>query len=103
MGQSVARPAADVSATVPGFPADSVAESRRTNPRATVVEYLDGLMDYVAMQRRGDSPFKDARIRRAVAVSIDNQALLDLRFQEKGVRQSAIPTPLRMRWERGRG
>ena len=80
----------DVSTTVPGFPADQVAEFRRTTPKATVVEYLDGLHDYIAMQQRGDSPFRDERVRRALTMSVDKQALLDLRFQGKGVWHSAV-------------
>ncbi len=81
----------DVSTTVPGFPADQVAEFRRTNPRAQIFAYLDGLHDYIAMQQRGDSPFRDERVRRAVTMAIDKNALLTLRFEGKGVWHSAVP------------
>lgn len=72
-------------------PAQRVDEVKKTVPKAAMLEYMPQTFGFLAFQQRGDTPFKDERVRRAAQMSIDRDALLSLIYENKGSWQSAIP------------
>jgi peptide/nickel transport system substrate-binding protein len=73
------------------IPTERSDEVRKTNPKATILEYIPQTMYYLAMQQRNNSPFRDERVRRAASMSIDRDALLALAFRNRGAWISSIP------------
>jgi peptide/nickel transport system substrate-binding protein len=78
----------DVQTTIP---AERVDELRRSNPKASILEFLPQTLYYLAMQQRNNNPLRDERIRQAAQTSIDRDGILALIWGGKGVWVSAIP------------
>ncbi|MGH2587386.1 MAG: ABC transporter substrate-binding protein [Dehalococcoidia bacterium] len=76
---------------VAGVPAERVDEVRQSVPRGELIEYIPQTFGLLAFQLRGDTPYKDERVRRAAQMSIDRDGLLSLIYQGKGTWQSAVP------------
>ena len=70
---------------------DRIEELRRTAPKATFLEYQAGTFQFLAFQQRGQTPFKDERVRQAASHAIDRDGVLAAAFEGKGVWQSFIP------------
>lgn len=76
---------------IAAIPAERVEEVKKSVPKALMVEYLPATFGFLAMQQRGNTPFKDERVRRAAQMSIDRDALLALVYRNRGSWQSFIP------------
>ena len=82
--------------TVP-IPVQRLDEFKKSNPKAAYIEYLSGTYSFLAMQQRGNSPFRDERVRRAAQMSIDRDAILTLAYAGRGVWLTSCPAPF-SRW-----
>jgi peptide/nickel transport system substrate-binding protein len=58
------------------IPVERLEEFKQAMPKATFLEYLSGTYAFLAMQQRGDTPFRDERVRRAAQMSIDRDGVL---------------------------
>jgi peptide/nickel transport system substrate-binding protein len=76
---------------IAAIPPARVEEIKRAIPKGLMVEYIPSTYGFLSMQQRGNSPFKDERIRRAAAMSIDRDGILTLAYESKGSWLSAIP------------
>jgi peptide/nickel transport system substrate-binding protein len=76
---------------IAAVPAQRVAEVQQSVPRGLVVGYLPSTFGFLAMQQRGDTPYKDERVRRAAQMSIDRDGLLSLIYENKGSWQTFFP------------
>ncbi len=76
---------------VNGIPTERLDEIKRSNPKAEYLEYIPQTHYYIAIQQREGSPLRDERLRRALSMSIDRDALLSLNWKGKGAWSSAIP------------
>ncbi len=74
---------------------DEVAHS---NPKARFVTYTPGTIPFIAFQLRGNSPFKDERVRRAVSMAFDRDAMLQLSYDGQGVYHNIVPAHLGKWW-----
>jgi peptide/nickel transport system substrate-binding protein len=76
---------------VAAIPAERVDEVRKSVPKALMLEYLPQTFGFIAFQQRGQTPFRDERVRRAASMAMDRDALLALVYQNRGTWQSAVP------------
>ncbi len=76
---------------IAAIPAQRVTEVQQSVPRGLMVEYLPSTFGFLAMQQRGDTPFKDERVRRAAQMAIDRDGLLALIYESKGSWQTFFP------------
>jgi peptide/nickel transport system substrate-binding protein len=74
-----------------GVPAQRVDEVKKSDRKALMIEYLPSTYGFLAMQRRGNNPFKDERVRRAAQLSIDRDGLLALIYESKGEWHTFLP------------
>ena len=81
----------DVSAAIPGLSGEQVNELRRSGPAMQAFAFVDGVMDYLAPQQRGVSPFRDERVRRALALAVNRDELLRSRYEGTGWWHAAVP------------
>jgi peptide/nickel transport system substrate-binding protein len=77
---------------------ESVKDLRASNPKATVVKYPSSTLPFLFTQQRGGGPFKDERIRQALSLAVDRDALLKLSFDGEGWWQNVVPTHLGRWW-----
>jgi peptide/nickel transport system substrate-binding protein len=73
------------------MPAERVEEVKKSTPKAQFIEYMPTTFSFIAFQQRGQTPFRDERVRRAAAMAVDRDALIDLIYLGKGTWLSAIP------------
>jgi len=78
-------------------PPERLEEFKRSVPKANYIEYLSGTYSFLAMQQRGDTPFKDERVRRAASMSIDRDGILEVAYRGRGAWLSSVPAVL-SRW-----
>jgi peptide/nickel transport system substrate-binding protein len=76
---------------IAGIPAQRVDEVKKSNPKGLMIEYLPSTYGFLAMQQRGNTPFKDPRVRQAAQMSIDRDGLLALIYENKGTWQTFFP------------
>ena len=69
---------------IAAIPPARVEEAKRSVPKGLMVEYLPSTYGFLAMQQRGNTPFKDERVRRAASMSIDRDGILTLAYEGKG-------------------
>lgn len=75
-------------------------EAVRTNPQTQVISYPSGGFNFGAPQQRGDTPFKDPRVRRALSMAMDRDAIVSLRFAGQGGRyNTSIPSSMGRWWQ----
>jgi peptide/nickel transport system substrate-binding protein len=79
-------------------PAQNKAEVLKTNPKSQVVTYLPTTYSFIAPQLRGNSPFKDIRIRRAMSLALDRKSLFDLVYLEGMSYINALPASMGKWW-----
>ncbi len=76
---------------------DSVMKS---NPQTNLLTYVSGGFNFGAPQQRGSTPFKDPRVRRALALAMDRDALVALRYAGQGGRyNTSIPSSMGRWWQ----
>src|SRR5215203_4942301 len=63
---------------IAGIPPARVEEVTKSVPKGLMIEYLPSTYGFLAMQQRGNSPFKDERIRRAASMSFTRDGILPL-------------------------
>lgn len=73
------------------IPVPRIDEFKKNYPKANYVEYLSGTYSFLAMQQRGDTPFKDVRVRRAAQMAMDRDGILKLAYAGRGVWLSSCP------------
>ncbi len=78
-------------------PPERLEEFKKSLPQANYIEYLSGTYSFLAMQQRGDTPFKDERVRRAASMAIDRDGILELAYRGRGAWLSSVPAVL-ARW-----
>ena len=81
----------DIAAIPPG----SAPEVRKNVAKAELIEYVPTTYGFMAFQQRGDSPYKDARIRQAASMALDREGVLSLAYEGKGAWNTAIPSQFR--------
>jgi peptide/nickel transport system substrate-binding protein len=83
---------------VAAIPYEQVAEVRKSNSDAQVVKFLSATVPFISPQQRGNSPFKDERVRRALSLAVDRNAMLDLSWGGEGVWQNMVPASFGRWW-----
>lgn len=73
-------------------------EVEKSNPKAKWVTYIPGTIPFIAFQLRGSSPFRDERVRRAVSMAFDRDAMLQLSYDGQGVYHNIVPAHLGKWW-----
>ncbi|MGH2586274.1 MAG: ABC transporter substrate-binding protein, partial [Dehalococcoidia bacterium] len=65
----------------------------RSNPNARIIEYLGaGVGTIIAMQQKGNSPFKDVRVRRAVSLAFDRESWGEIYYSgQKATPANVLP------------
>jgi len=76
---------------VAAIPYEQVAEVKKSNSDSQVVTYLSGTLPFLSPQQRGNSPFKDERVRKAVSMAVDRDAMLQLSWDGQGIWQNMVP------------
>lgn len=76
---------------VAAIPFEQVADVKRSNGDAASFTVLSGTLPFLAPQLRGNSPFKDERIRRAVSMAVDRDGVLKLSWDGQGIWQNMVP------------
>lgn len=74
------------------IPYESVQEVKRTNPDAAILTLPGSTLPFLSPQQRGATPFKDERVRRAISLAVDRDALLKLSYDGQGVWQNMVPS-----------
>lgn len=73
-------------------------EVEKSNPKARLVTYRPTTFPFLAFQLRGNSPFRDERVRQAFSMAIDRAALLQLSYDGQGWWHSFVPAYLGKWW-----
>ena len=82
-----------------GVPAQQKADVERTNPKSQIVTYIPTTYTFIAPQLRGNSPFRDVRIRRAISMAIDRKSWVDLLYIGQGLHYlNAVPASMGKWW-----
>ena len=74
------------------------AEVTASNPDAKWVTYIPTTTPFIAFQLRGNSPFRDERVRRAFSMLFDRDSLLQLSFTGQGTYHNFVPAFLGKWW-----
>jgi peptide/nickel transport system substrate-binding protein len=69
-----------------------------SNPKAKLVTYTPTTTPFIGFQLRGNSPFKDERVRRAFSMAFDRDALLQLSYEGQGWYHNAVPANFGKWW-----
>ncbi|MGH2588401.1 MAG: ABC transporter substrate-binding protein [Dehalococcoidia bacterium] len=81
-----------------GVPAQSKAEIERSTPQAQIISIIPTTYLFISPQQRGESPFRDVRLRRAMSLSLDRTALYELTYIEGMHANNAIPASMGKWW-----
>lgn len=80
-------------------PAANKAEVQRTNPTANIVTAIPTTYTFIAPQLRGNTPFKDVRVRQAISKAIDRKGWLSLLYEGQGEHYlTALPASMGKWW-----
>jgi peptide/nickel transport system substrate-binding protein len=63
-------------------------------PNLQTLEFTSNVMNHISM-RTDQKPFSDARVRQAMSLAIDRQAIIDATFEGAGQNNPPVPTALR--------
>jgi ABC-type transport system substrate-binding protein len=77
---------------------ESIPDVRSSNPQATIIKYPSGTLPFLFTQQRGSGPFTDERVRQALSLAVDRDALLSLTYNGEGWWQNLVPTNLGKWW-----
>lgn len=69
-----------------------------SNPKITVIKYPSRTYPFLFHQLKGSGPFKDERLRQAVMLAVDRDALLKLSWDGEGWWQNIVPVQLGKWW-----
>ncbi|MCL6641269.1 MAG: hypothetical protein K6T92_07845, partial [Candidatus Rokubacteria bacterium] len=67
-------------------------------PQATLIKYPSGTYPFLFTQLRGSGPFKDERVRQALSLAVDRDALLKLSYDGEGWWQNLVPVNMGKWW-----
>jgi peptide/nickel transport system substrate-binding protein len=67
---------------------------KQRRPNLRTVEFPSNVMSHISM-RTDQAPFNDARVRQAMSLAIDRQAIIDTVFEGGGVMNGPVPAALR--------
>lgn len=76
---------------VADIPFEQVQDVKRSNPDARSFTYLSSTLPFISPQLRGNSPFRDERVRKALSMSVDRDGMLKLSWDGAGVWQNMVP------------
>jgi peptide/nickel transport system substrate-binding protein len=80
-------------------PAQNKAEVEKSNPKAQIVTFIPTTYTFIAPQQRGNTPFKDVRVRKAISMAIDRKGWLDLLYASQGEHYlTAVPASMGKWW-----
>ncbi len=75
------------------------AEVSQSNPKARFLSYLpSNSIPFLAFQTRGNSPFRDERVRRAFSMAFDRESLLQLSYDGQGAFHNIVPAHMGKWW-----
>ncbi len=74
-----------------GIDPNRVAEVKQSVPKAEMLEFLAGTYGFICFQLRGNTPWKDERVRRAASMAMDRDGILALAYMNKGSWQAFCP------------
>jgi peptide/nickel transport system substrate-binding protein len=77
---------------------ENLRELRQSKPNATVIKYPSGTYPFLFTQQRGNGPFKDERVRQALSLAVDRDALLKITYDGEGWWQNLVPVNLGKWW-----
>ncbi|MGD9893697.1 MAG: ABC transporter substrate-binding protein [Dehalococcoidia bacterium] len=77
---------------------ENVLDLQSSNPDATVIKFPSTTFPLVYTQQRGNSVFRDPRIRQALSLAIDRDALLALTYGGEGWWQNIVPVNMGRWW-----
>ena len=79
---------------------DNKADLEKSNPKSQIIPFLTtGLGNTITMQQRGNSHFKDPRVRRALSLAVDRKSLMDLQYGGQGIKTTSVfPPGFRKYW-----
>jgi peptide/nickel transport system substrate-binding protein len=84
---------------IAAVPAENKPEVEQSNPRASWISYLPTTYTFLSPQQRGNSPFRDERVRRALSLGIDRQAWGELLYLGEGVKTlNFVPASMGKWW-----
>jgi peptide/nickel transport system substrate-binding protein len=83
---------------VAAIPYDQIDEIKRSNPDAKSFETKPGTLAFLAAQQRGNTVFRDERLRKALSMSVDRDGLLKLAWNGAGVYQNMVPSSFGKWW-----
>jgi peptide/nickel transport system substrate-binding protein len=82
-----------------GVPAANKVDVERAVPKAQIITFIPTTYTFIAPQLRGNSPYKDIRVRQALSKAIDRQAWLDLLYMSQGKHFiNALPASMGKWW-----
>jgi peptide/nickel transport system substrate-binding protein len=79
-------------------PPQQKAEVERSGPKFQIIPYIPTTYSFISPQQRGNSPFKDVRLRRALSHAIDRKSLFDLVYIEGMHITNAVPASMGKWW-----
>ena len=74
------------------IPPEQVPDLKRARPQASYIEYNVATYSFLYMQLRGESVYRDERIRRAASMAIDRDGILQGFYGGRGIWLSAVPS-----------
>jgi peptide/nickel transport system substrate-binding protein len=77
---------------------EDLKDLKGSNAKATIIKYPSRTYPFVFAQLKGAGPFKDERLRQAVSLAIDRDALLRLHWDGEGWWQNIVPVQLGKWW-----
>jgi peptide/nickel transport system substrate-binding protein len=77
---------------------EQIREVRGSNANATIIKFPSSTLPFLFTQQRGGGPLKDERLRQALSLAVDRDALLKLTYDGEGWWQNLVPTHLGKWW-----
>src|SRR5262249_53402846 len=78
-----------------GVPAAQKDDVLKTNPKSQLVTYIPTTYTFISPQQRGNSVFKDVRLRKALSLAVDRKSWLDLIYNGQGsAYTNAVPASM---------
>jgi peptide/nickel transport system substrate-binding protein len=82
------------------LPAENKDAVMKSNPQTNLLTYTSGGFNFGAPQQRGNTPFKDPRVRRALSMAMDRDSIVKLRFAGQGGHyNTSIPSSMGRWWQ----
>lgn len=77
-----------------GIPFEDKAEVERSNPKAQWITTIPGTIPYLCFQQRGNSIWRDERLRKAASLLFDRDTMLQLSYGGQGYWHNQVPAHL---------